>query len=183
MDRKSSIYQMTSIGLLTALMCILGPLSLPLPGGVPVSLNGFAIFLTAYLLGWKKGTISYLVYMLLGIAGLPVFSGYGAGLAKVAGPTGGYIVGFIFMTMIAGFFAENKKRNIWIAVLGMVLGSVTDMAFGTVWYMYQSGVALVPALSACVIPFLPGNVIKIAGAAIVGKAVDERLRKANIQLR
>lgn len=183
MDRKSSIYQMTSIGLLTALMCILGPLSLPLPGGVPVSLNGFAIFLTAYLLGWKKGTISYLVYMLLGIVGLPVFSGYGAGLAKVAGPTGGYIVGFIFMTMIAGFFAENKKRNIWIAVLGMVLGSVTDMAFGTVWYMYQSGVALVPALSACVIPFLPGNVIKIAGAAIVGKAVDERLRKANIQLR
>lgn len=180
---RTKIYQMTSIGMMAALMCILGPLSLPLPGGVPISLNGFAIFLTAYLLGWKKGTISYLVYMLLGIVGLPVFSGYGAGLSKVIGPTGGYIVGFIFMTMIAGFFSENKKNNIWIAVIGMVLGSAVDMAFGTVWYMYQSGVALMPALSACVIPFLPGNAIKIAGAAIVGKAVDERLRSANVQLR
>lgn len=181
--RKIGTVQLAAMGLMTAVMCILGPLSIPLPGGVPISLNGFAIFLTAYLLGWKKGAVSYLLYLLLGIIGLPVFSGYGAGLAKVAGPTGGYLVGFIFMAMIAGAFAENKKKNIWIAVVGMALGSATDLAFGTAWYMFVTNTPLVPALTACVIPFLPGNAVKIALTAIVGKAVELRLNKAGIRLR
>ena len=100
--RRSNTYAMTMIALMTAVTCILAPLSIPI-GPVPISLTNFAIYLSLYLLDWKKGTISYFIYLLLGFAGLPVFSGFTGGVAKLAGPTGGYIVGFIPMAIIAGF--------------------------------------------------------------------------------
>ena len=75
---------------MAAVTCILAPLSVPI-GPVPISLTNFAIYLSLYLLDWKKGTLSYLIYLLLGLVGLPVFSGFTGGLAKLAGPTGGYI--------------------------------------------------------------------------------------------
>lgn len=181
--KKMKTSELTMMALMAAVMCILGPLSIPLAGGVPIALNGFAIFLTAYLLGCKKATISFVVYLIIGAVGLPVFSNYGAGFAKLVGPTGGYLVGYIFMAAIAGAFAENKNNSILIAVIGMVIGSVTDMAFGTAWYMISGGVPFMKALMACVVPFLPGNAVKIAAAAIVGVQVEKRLVKAGIILK
>lgn len=85
--RKTSTYAMVVTALMAAVTCILAPLSVPI-GPVPISLTNFAIYLSLYLLDWKKGTLSYLIYLLLGLVGLPVFSGFTGGLAKVAGPTG-----------------------------------------------------------------------------------------------
>lgn len=90
--RKTSTYAMVVTALMAAVTCILAPLSVPI-GPVPISLTNFAIYLSLYLLDWKKGTLSYLIYLLLGLVGLPVFSGFTGGLAKLAGPTGGYIIG------------------------------------------------------------------------------------------
>ena len=89
--RKTSTYAMVVTALMAAVTCILAPLSVPI-GPVPISLTNFAIYLSLYLLDWKKGTLSYLIYLLLGLVGLPVFSGFTGGLAKLAGPTGGYIM-------------------------------------------------------------------------------------------
>ena len=89
MKNKSTIYQLTTCAIMTALMCILGPMSIPI-GPIPVSFTNLVIYLAVYLLGTKGATISYLIYLLLGAVGLPVFSGYAGGLAKLAGPTGGY---------------------------------------------------------------------------------------------
>ena len=89
--RQSHLYTLVLIALMTAVICVLAPVSLPL-GPVPVSLATFAILLTAYILGWKRGTTSILIYILLGLTGLPVFSAYGAGFSKIVGPTGGYII-------------------------------------------------------------------------------------------
>ena len=86
--RKTSTYAMVVTALMAAVTCILAPLSVPI-GPVPISLTNFAIYLSLYLLDWKKGTLSYLIYLLLGLVGLPVFSGFTGGLAKLAGPTGG----------------------------------------------------------------------------------------------
>ena len=87
--------RMALIGVMTAVTCIMGPLSIPLPfSPVPISFTNLAIYLAAYVLGMKACTISYLIYMLLGMVGIPVFSGFTGGPAKLAGPTGGYIIGF-----------------------------------------------------------------------------------------
>ena len=96
------------IGLMAAVTCIMGPLSIPLPfSPVPISLTNLAIYLTIYVLGMKKGTLSYIIYLLLGFAGLPVFSGFTSGSAKMLGPTGGYLIGFIFLAIICGIFIEK----------------------------------------------------------------------------
>ncbi len=92
-------YTMTSTALMTAVTCILGPLAIPI-GPVPVSLTPLAVFLSVYILGTKRGTIAYLLYLLIGAVGVPVFSGFTGGLGKLAGPTGGYLIGFILMALI-----------------------------------------------------------------------------------
>ena len=83
--RKTSTYAMVVTALMAAVTCILAPLSVPI-GPVPISLTNFAIYLSLYLLDWKKGTLSYLIYLLLGLVGLPVFSGFTGGPSKLAGP-------------------------------------------------------------------------------------------------
>ena len=82
--KSFTTFQMALIAVMAAITCILGPLSIPIPvSPVPISLTNLAIYLTVCLLGWKFGTISYLIYLLIGIAGLPVFSGFSSGLAGV----------------------------------------------------------------------------------------------------
>lgn len=104
--------QMTLIALMTALTCILGPLSIPLPfSPVPISFTNLVLYFSVFVLGTKFSTISYIVYLLIGLVGLPVFSGFSGGPAKVAGPTGGYLVGFVFLTVIAGFLWSILKEN------------------------------------------------------------------------
>ena len=92
MEKKLTTYQMAVTALMAAVMCVLGPLSVPI-GAIPISLTNLVICFSAWLLGPKFGTLSVAVYLALGAVGLPVFSGYGAGLAKLAGPTGGYLGG------------------------------------------------------------------------------------------
>ena len=92
---KTNVREMALIALMAAVTCILGPLSVPI-GVVPISLTNFAIYLAIYVLGCRRGTISYIVYLLLGLVGLPVFSGFSSGVGKLFGPTGGYLIGFIF---------------------------------------------------------------------------------------
>ena len=99
---------MSVTALMAAAMCVLGPLTVPI-GAVPISLANFVICLTAWLLGPKFGTLSVAVYLLIGLVGVPVFSGYGAGIAKLAGPTGGYLVGYLLLAFIGGLFIEKSK--------------------------------------------------------------------------
>ena len=105
---NSKTKEITLIGLMTAVTCIAGPLSLPLPfSPVPISLTNLAIYFSVYILGMRRGTISYLVYLLLGFVGLPVFSAFTSGPAKLFGPTGGYLIGFIFMALICGYCIDR----------------------------------------------------------------------------
>ena len=113
--------KITMIGLMTAVTCILGPLSLPLPfSPVPITLTNFAVFLSIYILGMKYGTISLLIYLALGTIGLPVFSSFSGGLGKLAGPTGGYLFGFIFLALIHGFMLRFHKKT-FASIIGMTL--------------------------------------------------------------
>ena len=172
---------LTLIGLMAAVACILGPWSLVIPiSPVPISLGTFAVFLTVYILGMKMGTISVAIYILLGAVGLPVFTGFSGGIGKVLGPTGGYIVGYLFMALVIGFFVDKWQTNYVFIVLGMVLGTAVLYLFGTLWLAKQGGMSFGAALAAGVIPFIPGDLVKMALAVLVGTQVKKRLWKAGI---
>lgn len=177
--QKFTALQLTTAGLSTALICVLGPLALPVPvSPVPISLTNLAIYFIAYSSGMKLGTISYLAYLLLGTVGLPVFSGYSGGLAKLTGPTGGYLIGFIFLALISGYAVEHYPRNISLHVLGMVLGTAVSYLLGTLWLCYQLHLDFAAGLGIGVIPYLPGDAVKILTAVITGPAVRRRLRNS-----
>ena len=168
--------------LCAALTCILAPLSIPTPGGVPISLATFAVMLSGLVLGGKLGALSQLVYVLLGSAGLPVFAGWTGGAGLVLGMTGGYIIGYIFLAFFTGLIyfsmgrnAGGKEKYIWMAV-SMVIGTAVLYAFGTAWFIKVTGMDLAASLSACVLPFLPGDALKIAGAAVLGGRLEKALR-------
>ena len=164
-----SVVTMTLIGVMTAITCILGPLSIPLPiSPFPISFTNLAIYITVYVLGMKPGTISYLVYLLIGLVGAPVFSGFTGGPAKLAGPTGGYLIGFIFIALIAGFFIDRFPKKYYLHFIGMVLGTAVCYLFGTLWLCYQLKLGFVAGLWAGVIPYLPGDAAKIIISLILG---------------
>lgn len=179
MGAKSRVYQIVIIGVMAAVICILGPLSIPI-GVVPITLTNLAIYLALYILGMKKGTISYLIYMLIGFVGIPVFSGFTGGPSKLLGPTGGYIIGFIFMALIAGYFIDKFLDRWYLCFIGMTLGTALCYGFGTIWLSYQANMSINAALAAGVIPFIPGDLAKILLATIVGPQIHKRLIKANL---
>lgn len=157
--------------LFAALLCVVSPFGFNL-GPIPITLCTFAVYLAAAVLGWKWGAAAVLVYLLLGAAGMPVFSNFGAGFAKIAGPTGGYLAGYLPCAIITGLFADKFKK-LWACAAGMALGTAVLYLLGTAWFCTVSGTELIKALGVCVIPFLPGDAVKIALASVL--AVKLRL--------
>ena len=164
----SKTYDITMTALMAAVTCILAPLSIPI-GPVPISFTNLAIYLSLYLLGWKKGTVSYLIYLLMGFVGLPVFSGF------TGGPTGGYIIGFIVMAVIAGLVIDNCHKP-WIQLIGMIVGTIVCYLFGTIWFCIVADYTFKAALAVCVIPFIPADLIKMIIAMIIGPMIKKRIR-------
>lgn len=172
---------MALIALMAAVTCVLGPLSLTIPvSPVPISLTNLAVYFTVYVLGMKRGTISYFVYLLIGLVGLPVFSSFSGGAGKLFGPTGGYLIGFIFMALICGFFIEKWPSKLYLHFAGMVLGTAVCYLFGTVWLAYQGNMGFYTALAAGVIPFLPGDLVKIIIALLAGPVIRKQLKRAGL---
>lgn len=175
MSKTFSVQKMAIIALMTAVLCILAPISIPVfISPVPISLGVLAIYLTAYVLSPLDATISVIIFILLGTFGLPVFSGYSGGLSKLVGPTGGYIIGFLFTVYITSLFIHMKKGIIF-DVIGMITGLALCYILGTIWFSYQQGKGFIASLLLCVVPFLIGDAIKIIVAVILGTQLNKRL--------
>ncbi len=190
LDKKEKwgIREIASIALMAAVCCILGPLSIPI-GPIPLSLQVLAVYLCVFALGRKRGTVAVIVYILLGFVGMPVFSGYSGGAAKLLGPTGGFILGFLFLAWISGTFidrftgifeTEKKIGDIMMQVVGMVLGLAVCYLFGCIWFMLSQHTDFIAAFSVCVLPFLLADLIKIAISLTAGNAVRAGLKKAGL---
>ena len=162
------VKDMTLTAVMAALVCIAGPLTIP-AGPIPLSLATFAVYLSGTVLGKKRGTIAVALYLLIGIIGVPVFSGFSGGFQKLAGVTGGYLVGYLPCAFLSGLGAERaeEESRIWILPAKMAAGTAVLYTIGTAWFMIQSGNALGTALSLCVVPFLPGDAVKIAAAVML----------------
>jgi biotin transport system substrate-specific component len=142
-------------------------IAIPLPfSPVPITGQTFAVLVAAMLLGRWRGTAAVLAYLVEGILGLPAFAGGVAGFAKIAGPTGGYLVSFLPAAYLVGYLAEKGwDRKISTTFLAMILGNVIIFGFGALWL--GKFVGFDKALSLGVLPFLAGDVVKIGLATII----------------
>lgn len=175
---KTKVTLMTTIALATAIICILGPLSITLPfSPVPIAICMFGIYIAAYALGSRYATVAVCLYLLIGLVGVPVFSAFSGGPGKLFGPTGGYLIGYIPLVFLSGLFIEKFESKIYMHVIGMLLGLIICYALGTAWLAYQAGMTLPVALGAGVIPFIPMDIVKIVLAVIVGVPLRKALKR------
>lgn len=178
-EKKFSITQTAVIGVMTAVICILAPFSLPI-GPVPISFTNLAIYVALYVLGMKRGTVSYLIYLLIGLVGVPVFSGFTGGPQKLFGPTGGYLIGFIPMAVIAGVVIDKCMKKWYFCLLAMIAGTWVCYLIGTAWLAFQANMTFKAALAAGVIPFIVEDLIKMILALLIGPQIHKQLVKAHL---
>lgn len=176
MKQLSTVRNTAFVALLAAILCVLAPLSLP-AGAIPVSLASFAIFIIAGCVKTKYSVIAVIVYILLGAFGLPVFSAFTGGFHRIAGITGGYIIGYIPCALIIGLLVNKYENKKFIYPLSMIAGTFACYFTGTIWYMLQTKAEIAAALLTCVVPFLLGDVLKITTASILSIPLRRRLKK------
>lgn len=157
-----------------AVICVFAPLSIPF-GAVPLSLATFAVYLAAALLGKAKGCAAVLVYILIGAVGVPVFSGFMGGFAVISGLTGGFIVGYLPCAFLTAMFTEHFGAKVWAIAVGMTLGTVALYTVGTAWFIVCTGSELFAALAVCVVPFIIGDIAKIAAACALALPLRKKL--------
>ncbi len=143
-------------GVLTALLCVIGPLALPI-GGIPITLITFVIYVIAASFDPRISITCVVLYIIIGCIGLPVFSGYSGGIVHLAGPGGGFILGYIPMVILIALFRDSTvKRTLSICISTLIL-----YVCGCVGYMINVDHSLSAVITVCVLPFIPGDMIKI----------------------
>lgn len=163
-----TIQELCIIGLTTALICVIAPFSLPMPLGVPMTLQSFIITLMAIVLGAKRGATAALIYILLGAFGLPVFSNFTGGWQCLTGPTGGFILSFPIMAYVIGL-----GSSLW---LGILAGTVINFAFGIAMFCLVTESSFTVGFTTCVLPFIPLTIIKWILAYIIGINIRKRIQ-------
>ena len=164
---------LTAAALLAALAAVCSQLLLPTPWGVPVSMGTLAVFLAAGLLGARCAALSMLIYLALGAVGVPVFAGFQGGLGVLAGPTGGYLVGYLAAAALGGLLCDRLPRMKFRLPLAFVCGLAVCYTLGSLWFVSWTGTPAVTALTLCVLPYLPADAVKIAVAAVLCKRIKK----------
>ncbi len=173
--------QISIVGLMTAILCLLGPWVIMLPfSPIPISLCTLGIYFGVIISGTKSGTLSTLLYLLLGFVGLPVFSGFMGGPSKLLGPTGGYLLGYILMALICGVSYAKFKNRLGLCLASMFAGTCVCYAFGTIWLAYQLSLPLTEAFLIGTLPYMPGDIAKLIFANTVGTKLQRTLKKAGL---
>ena len=177
--RNNQLKMLIVTALFAAIIGIMAQITIPLPL-VPITGQTLAIGLAATILGKKYGTLSVIVYIMLGIAGLPVFSGMSSGLGVVFGPTGGYIIGFLPAAFFIGWILERFGFTVTTAIIANIIGMIITLSFGSVWLKFVAELSWMAAITGGVIPFIIVGIIKAVLAAIVGILVRNRLTSAKL---
>lgn len=158
-------------GMFSALLIVLSQLSIPTPTGVPITLQTFAVALTGVILGWKLGFLSTFIYILLGAVGLPVFANFKAGLQAIAGPTGGFIYGFLLMVILCGI-GGTRKNMVQGIVIG-IIGLLGCHLLGINHFAFLSNISFWKSALLVSIPYLIKDVVSIAIGFVIGIKVKK----------
>lgn len=176
---KLSPKDMALIALFAALIAVCAWISIP--AAIPFTLQTLGLFLAMGLLGGKRAALAVLVYLLLGMIGIPVFSGFRGGFGMLAGITGGYLIGFAFAALVYWLVTARSRAQTLPMILGMAAGLLTDYALGTAWFMLfyakdYGAIGLSAALSMCVIPFIVPDLVKLGIAVTIVKTLPKRVK-------
>ena len=175
-----TVRELVIIPLMAVLMAVFSWISVPME--VPFTLQTFAVFCACMLIGGKNSFFTVIVYMMLGAIGLPVFSGFKSGLGVLLGPTGGYIIGFVFIALIfrAAELIKTDSRAVYYAVrvAALILGTAVCYSFGTAWFIHVyagqgKAFTVAEAMKLCVSPFIVADLVKMAAAVVL----SDKLKK------
>ena len=174
--QRSKTYDIVYIAVFAVIMAICSWISIP--AAVPFTLQTFGVFIAVGVLGGKRGSLSVLVFILLGAIGIPVFANFSGGIGVLAGPTGGYIIGFLFSALLMWAMEKLPGKKSVMQIVSMIAGLIVCYAFGTVWFVIVYGrmngpIGFAAALASCVVPFIIPDIIKIALAYVLSR----KLRK------
>ena len=154
-------------GLFAAVIAIMAQISIPMPGGVPMTMQTFAITLAAVVLGAKLSTVSSVIYLLL--------ANFSGGFDKFIGPTGGFLISFPLMAFIIGWGADHRHAFRGAYVLALIIGTIANYVVGTAMFCVLMNSSIAAGVTACVLPFIPTAVIKAVLATVIGFLVRKRI--------
>ena len=162
------------ISLLAAILSISSPFSIYL-GAIPFTFATFIIYIIGGITKRFNGFISIVLYIMIGLIGVPVFSGFRGGLYVILGPTGGFIVGYIPMVLIISLITSIDKNKIYWYFIAMFLGTIVCYLFGTLWYVFITNANIVMAFKICVLPFILFDTLKIIFAVIISYSLNKKI--------
>lgn len=178
--KKHNIKELTMIGLCAALMSVFSQISIPLPSGVPITLQPFAVVLLSILLEEKLGTLSILTFILIGAIGMPVFANFNSGFSAILGPTGGFLTGFLIMSFIIGTFSKSKNKK--LIFIGAYLGLLANYVIGVLQLSFVLNVNIPEALIIGCYPYILKDLILSAVAVVIALKIKPIIKKELIKV-
>lgn len=188
--KKHSTEKLMLSALCTAILAVLAQVHIPMPFGVPLSLQTFAVALCGYILGWKFGVLSVIGYILLGSVGIPVFSGLRGGISVLIGPTGGFLTGFIVLACACGIsrafiypasFREPSKDSFWkkkkalLQIAFGLAGLVICHGMGILWFVIVTANRFSAAFVSVSVPFLFKDILSVIGGQFLARMINGAL--------
>lgn len=170
--------QIVYIGMFTALLAVLAQVSIPMPSGVPITLQTFAVALTGVVLSWQLGLASMGIYILLGAIGVPVFAGFSGGVQVLVSYTGGFIWGFIGLIIFSGIAANKKSKILGIALA--LIGLFICHVLGVLQFSFVMGMGIKESIFMASLPYVIKDVISVILAYVIGKQIRNRLKRASL---
>lgn len=174
MDNNKSIRMQVLCALFAAVCAVCSQLTIPIQP-VPITLGTFAALMAGGFLGKRYGLLALIIYLILGMAGVPVFSMMRGGFSVLAGPSGGFIIGFAPMAFVVGLVAEKWGYSFKNMLLATVLGTAVCYAMGLAWFIFLTHTGIWPAMVMCMFPFLPGDLAKIVLASFLVSKYRKKL--------
>ena len=173
-NERKSLYHMIQAALFCAMLCVIAPITIPTPAGIGFTLGVLGIFLIGAFLPplWAAGAA--LCYLVLGCIGVPVFSGWHGGIDVLLGVTGGYLMAYVPMAVLLSLSLQHGR--LWQGILGVTLALGVCYLIGTAWYVFFANTTWKAGFLACVVPFIPFDLLKGAAALGLWRAVQTRLR-------
>lgn len=177
------IKDITQIGLFSAIIAVCSWISVPILA-VPFTMQTFGVFSALLILGAKNGLISILIYIGLGMIGMPVFANFNSGFSAIFSATGGYIIGFIAQAIIYMYILKIFGEKIYIKIFALILGLIACYLFGSMWFSYiyiqnNNPMSFISILSACVFPYIIPDLLKMSLALTISQRISKSLQIKN----
>lgn len=178
---KFSVKEVVLIGMFAAILAVISQISLPMPTGVPITIQVFGVALVGAVLGAKLGTMATVAYVLLGAVGLPIFANFKGGISAIVGVTGGYIWAWPFMTFLCGIRpkTENRKLGFFISVVLALVGLLIVETIGGLQWHFVGGTMSISAIAVySLTAFIPKDIIITILAVIVAVPIRKAIKNA-----